>query len=977
MRIAFRIRNPAGSRLAAIGVLFSLAASLAWGQSQSINGTIRGQVTDATGVPVAAADITVTNDDTGFTRDVKTDSGGLYVAPDLPLGAYTVTVQSSGFAPVSNKGIRIEAGTSAVVNEQLHPGTVTTQVEVTGDAPVIEPARFDIGATIDPRETANIPLSSRNPYNFVLFQPGVSGIPNQELGIPDYVNTNGLVDRVNYELDGMQDTETDEYGLRLFAISQVYVNEVQTVSNAFAPEFGNTDGNIYNAITGSGTNSVHGMLQYIWRPSAANSRPMLLSATQPTPDSTLSNPSANVGGPIIKNKLFYYGAYEYILRGEPSPITITPTNAAEIGLPASQLGTAPEVEHAQFVDVRADWNISAKNSAFVRYNYFKNEFPYNSDVGGLYALSASSNFHDRAHIIGAQLITAFSPNLLNEFRGSWPYRNEKHVDSPSTGPGPMVYISGIAYFNGTNINGTVFQEKIPSFNDNVTWIKGSHTLKFGVGFEKPLLTQLSAIYSEFVFPSIAAYQAAQPGAPNYNPYGYSQLNVSIGHPGAGFHAYFVNAFAQDTWQIRKNVLVNYGLRYDLYQAPSGLADAPFIYTQSFRTPRADFSPRLGVAWQVTPTTVVRANIGVFYIQPPTDVWYNSLYNDGGTNSLIAQISSTSACAPAYPQTITSVSSGCLGIPSITATTPNFKNEYTWNGNLQVAQQLAKNDSLTLGYVMTNGRNIEFERNMNLINPIGYLADGRPVFSSAVNAQTRLYPQFNNITLQDVGSNSSYNALLVGYQHRWSAGFLARANYTWGHSISDAPEVSTYDCDGVIEDPTNRNRDRSDSCVDRPNAFTLSSVYEPQSHFESKLADTIIKNNQFVTTWNFLSGQPQTLFSNQVLNNDTTTSAVTRPLFVGRNSLRGPSIYQVDLRYTRGLGTWFEYIKPQLFVEANNLFNKHSNVTTLNTTAQVVPLPSAGSPIGSTVGEITTPAPLTYSSTLLQARILQFGARFQF
>ena len=91
---------------------------------------------------------------------------------------------------------------------------------------------------------------------------------------------------------------------------------------------------------------------------------------------------------------------------------------------------------------------------------------------------------------------------------TWPYRNEKHVEAPTTGPGPMVNISGVADFNGTNINGTKFQEKIPSFNDNLTWIKGSHTMKFGVDFIRPLLTQFSAVYSEYVFPSVAAYEAA-------------------------------------------------------------------------------------------------------------------------------------------------------------------------------------------------------------------------------------------------------------------------------------------------------------------------------------------------------------------------------------------------------------------------------------------------------------------------------------
>jgi hypothetical protein len=972
----------------------------AFSQSQSINGSIRGEVTDATGAPISAAHVNIKNTDTGFTRDVKTDSAGLYVVPDLPLGAYTITVDSPGFAPVKNSGIHLEAGMEAVVDEHMKPGTVTTEVEVTADASVIQPARFEIGSTINPVETANIPLSSRNPYNFVLFQPGVSGVPNAELGIPDFVNTNGLVDRVNYELDGMQDTETDEYGLRLYAISDSYVREVQTVSNAFAPEFGNTDGNIYNAVTGSGTNDVHGVAQFIWRPTVAASRPMLLSPESPTPDSTLSNPSGSVGGPILKNKLFYYGAYEYILRGEPSPITISPTNAALIGLPTSELGTAPEVEHATFVDARADWNISAKNTFFVRYNYFRNVFPYNSDVGGLFALSASSNFQDRAQIIGAQLVTAFSSNLLNEFRGSWPYRNEKHINAPTTGTGPMVDISGVAEFNGTNIDGTKFQEKIPSFSDNFTWIKGKHTMKFGVGYLRPLLTQFSAIYSEYVFPSVTDYLEALPtcvaGGPNTpicNPQSYSALDESIGTPGAGFQANFWDLFAQDTWQLRKNILINYGYRYDLYLAPKGIANAPFADTDRFRTPKGDFAPRLGISWMASPSTVVRANMGMFYIQPPTDVWYNSLFNDGGASSIIADIAPGTSCSPSYPNNA-SVTGSCLGVLSITATTPNFKNEYTWNGNLQISQQIAKNDSIYVSYVMTNGRNIQYEYDMNMQNPIAFLADGRPVYSSQINATTRVNPNFNNITLQAVGSNSSYNALLAGYEHRWSSGFLARANYTWGHSLTDAPEVSNFDCDGVVEDPSDRDRDRSNSCVDRPNAFTLSSVYEPQLHSDSGLLNGIVKQNQFVTTWNFLAGVPQNVVANHTLNNDTITSAYTRPLFVSRDTARGPSIYQVDLRYTRGFGEYHNF-RPQIFVEANNLLNRHSNVTTLNETATVNPLPSvctagtaagdascaaaitAAATNGATVGAITGAPTQAFESTLLQSRILQFGFKVAF
>ena len=142
---------------------------------------------------------------------------------------------------------------------------------------MVEPSRVNTGRTIDHAEIDNLPLTSRNPYNFIIFQPGVSGHPNPELGIPRTLNTNGLLDRINYQMDGMVDTESDRYGLRLFPISDIYVREVQTVSNSFAPEFGNTAGDIFNVITNSGSNKPHGEFYYIGRPIALAARPMLLA----------------------------------------------------------------------------------------------------------------------------------------------------------------------------------------------------------------------------------------------------------------------------------------------------------------------------------------------------------------------------------------------------------------------------------------------------------------------------------------------------------------------------------------------------------------------------------------------------------------------------------------------------------------------------------------------------------------------------
>jgi hypothetical protein len=975
-------------------ILPSISVQSALGQSQSINGTIRGTVMDATGAVLPDVTITITNVETGFTRQVKSGGDGIYIVPNLPIGAYSVLAEANGFAPLTQKGVNVGAGSSVTVDEQLHAGSVATQVMVVGDAPILEVSRLDLSRTISEEETQNLPLSSRNPYNFILFQPGVSGHPNPENGIPRTVDTNGLVDRVNYQLDGMVDTESDRYGLRLFAISDSYVREIETISNSYSPEFGNTAGIIFNTITGSGTNTYHGTAGYIWRPEAASSCP-ILATCNPAVAGGVVKPSlhvddviGNVGGPVIKDKLFYYAAYEHLRRSYPQPNTIGAAmeNFLEtLGVDqASDFKTAPTVQHAQWFDTRMDAAINKKNQLFIRYNYFRNVYPFNSDDGGSYAISAAADFQDRAHIIGAQLVTTFSPDLFNEFRGSWPYRNEHHVADALTGAGPMVHISaatvgGVAYnavyFGGSNSVGDKFQEKIPSFNDNITWIKGKHSMKYGFGFQQNLDTQLADIYTQYNFANITQYENAESGK---SPQVYSSLAASIGNPGAAYHSVFFDFFGQDSWQLRKNLLVTYGVRYDQYRAPTPPAGEPFAYTQNFRTPEGDFSPRLGVSYQPFTKTVVRLNAGIFYEATPTNTWYNPLYNNGaaGTGSFITTIAGSSTpgtCQPAFPNSPQNVPAGCISTQSIYALTPRFKNEYVWNANLQVAQQIAKNDSLTVGYILTNGRNMQFLRNMNLINPTSYLADGRPVYSTSVSAATRAYPQFNNITLIDIGSNSSYNALTATYEHRLSAGLTTSASYTWAHSITNTPEGNSYEFSTPVEDTSDPLRDRGNSGINRPNALTISLVYEPNTQFENRILNGAIRNNTFALLGNMSSGDEQSITTSTDLNNDAI--ATSRPLYVGRDSVRTPAIYQYDLRYTRTLATLFDKVQPKLQIEGNNILNR-SNVTSINTSATVV-TPATYVSGGLPIGTITTQPTFRPTSTLLEARILQFGLKFDF
>ncbi len=949
------------------GVLFSLIlaglALPAFSQTQAINGSIRGRVTDQANAAITEAQVTIENAQTGFNRSASSNEDGYYVFPNLPLGSYTVRIQKAGFNTQSHPDVVLDAGTEATIDAQLQVGATSTSIEVTGGAPVVDPSRVNIGVTIGKEETDNLPLTSRNPYNFVLLQPGVSGHPNAELGIPRLLNTNGLVDHVNYQLDGTVATQSDRYGLRLFAIADSYVREVQAISSSYAPEFGKTAGDVFNVITDSGGNQFHGEVQFLGRPLDAVARPILATPTTTIP--AANDFAANAGGRLIKDKLFFFASYEHIKRATPTPTTITPANAAAIGIPGNLLATAQSIQHAQWVDFRLDWAITQKHQFFVRYNYFRNRFPFNTNNGGLFALDAASDFSDRAHVLGAQLLSTFSPNVLNELRFGWPYRNNRHVANALTGTGSEITISGIANFGGSTAVGDRFQEKIPNLNDNFTVVKGAHTFKAGFGFQQNLDNQAADIYTQYVFPTIAAYLSARSGA---TPLSYSTFNATVGQPGAWYHSFFWDVFAQDSWQITPKLLAVYGVRYDQFRGPGGDPNALLASSQHFRVPEGNFAPRLGLAWSITPKTVLRASSGLFYEAPPTNLWYNAIYYDGASSSYSASISSGAPGAPPFP---TVVANGTLPRSSQTvyAIAPNFKNGYAINSSFQITRQLGQNDSLTLAYVNTNGRNLEYLRNTNLINPVRYLADGRPVYSSAINAATRLDPRFNNIELQDIGANSSYNAATVTYQRRFVHGLEAFASYTWSHSLSDAPEANSYDQGSLtIEDPTNRRRDRANTSINRPDAASFSTVWGPTyKGISNRILRYLANDNQLTAMFVASSGDEQNITANRLLNGDPLAGSgagnATRPLFIGRNTLRTGNIYQFDLRYTRSFFKVWERLRPSFFAEANNVIN-HPNITTINTTAGV----------NAATGAIVTQPSLAPVSTLLEGRIIQLGVR---
>src|SRR5437899_2013489 len=290
-----RRSDPAMIRACFSTLLCLLLAAPLFAQSQAANGSIEGTVVDTSGAVLPGVTVTVINIDTGAERSVVTNDKGLYRALLLPLGAYRVVAELPGFKKFEQTGVRLSVGQTAVVNVTLGVGAVSETITVNADSPLLDTARIDIGHTMSDQEVHNLPLVARNPYNFALVQPGVTGIENVEFGVPRLA-ANGAAMRINYMIDGNTNTEKDRAGLRLLPMSEVMIQVVKVIIIGFTHEFGQTMGMVYNAVTPSGTNTFKGEASYLFRRKAFSAFPFFFNCGSTTPTANCPSLDSVIAG---------------------------------------------------------------------------------------------------------------------------------------------------------------------------------------------------------------------------------------------------------------------------------------------------------------------------------------------------------------------------------------------------------------------------------------------------------------------------------------------------------------------------------------------------------------------------------------------------------------------------------------------------------------------------------------------------------
>ena len=893
-------------------------ASTAAAQGQAINATLEGTVTDSSGAVLPGVTVTVANTDTGDVRVALTNESGVYRAPLLPLGSYRVSAELSGFRKFEQTGIILSAGQAAVLDIQLGIGSVTEIVAVVANTPVVDLARIEQGRTLNEREIKTLPLTSRNPYNFALLQPGVVGFETQEFGVPR-LTANGALLRVNYQIDGNDNTQKDRAGLRQMPMSEVMIREVKVVTTGYAPEFGQTMGMVYNAITPSGTNALRGQGSYRFQRKPFVAFPFFTTTRATKPPTEVNIFTADNGGPIVRDRTHYFAGFENARRDFSGGrvITIAPANAARLGL--SEPAYMPAAGDTKFAIGKLDHQLSQTQRLSVRYIFFDNSI-VNNIGGGLNSVQRATDFIDRQHSTAAQVVSTVGSSLLNELRLQYATRNQSRVPGAQAGAGPAITVSGVAQFGGpvatASDAGFAFTENIFQVTDNVTHLRGNHAYKYGFSAEAVKDTRRQAPFQLYTFPTVDAYLAARSGA---TPRGYTSFQQFFGDPDLEYTTSMLAFFVQDDWRLSPDFKLLYGLRYDAYAPPDARQNAPVQSSREFRKDQNNFQPRVGFAWTLGASrrTVVRGNSGLMYDQPLNAIYEQALLNDGTTTRGSATLQPVQAGAPAFP----AVLSAGTAAASNTAWTvdPDFQVARMWQNNVQVERGLGAIYSAAVGVSYSRGDNLPVVTNVNLASPIGTLPDGRPIYSTAINAATRVDPRFNAIFGTQAIGESTYTALTLQLTRRNTRGVQWDVAYTLGKSEDNAPipgTLSVMGDTGGRSDPSSLDRDKGPHILDQRHTFVGSLVAEPQVDLDG-IGGAILNDNQFGVALQFASGIPVNIRSNRELNNDAVGS--DRPNGVGRNSMSLPARYNVDLRYSRLFpvrGT----TRAEFLIEVKNIFN---------------------------------------------------------
>ncbi len=786
-----------------------LFACGAFAQSTT-DGAIGGTVTDPSGAVVPNAGVSAKNFGTGASASGKSDEGGRFLISHLAPGVYSVEITASGFGAFKATSVTVEVGRTTTIDAALGVQAQTETVMATAEAPVITTDRADFSTNINSTTIDNLPINGRRWSTFALSTPGA--VPDGNFGLVSFRGVSGLLN--NNTVDGGDNNQAffaEEKGrTRIsYSISESSIREFQVNTSNYSAEYGRSAGGVTNAVTKSGTNNVHGEAFWFYRSSDFGAfnpfQTIVLPPPAPStpiavkPEDKRHQFGGNIGGPVIKDKLFFFFNADQQKRNFPgvanasSPAAFfAPLSAAELttltspspggrGLTAAQAnaglaflqsltGVVSRTGDELLLFPKVELTVNSNNHLSMEYNRMRWSSPAGIQTAGVVFRGRESFGNDfvKDDTVIARLVSTVTPTMINEFRFQYGRDFEFENTQPpisgepisQKGISPQITISGSAgiVFGKPNfLDRRAFpDEHSYEIADNFSISRGRHLYKFGADVIRfhdlnDNLFQEGGAYSYNTrVDYISDYAAAvnnfpQPACTSGGARVacYSSYNQGFGPTAFEFTTWDYGFFFQDDWRIKPHLTLNLGLRWDYEKLPDPqIPNAALPATSQFPRDKNNFGPRVGVAWDITGRSkyVLRGGYGIYYGRIINSTISNAITNTGVTSGQLQfQFVPTTAAAPLYPRIVATAPPPTVNAPDVVVFAPDTQNPLIHEFDLVYEQQIATNTAISVSYVGSLGRNLPIFIDRNLFAPtntITYTFSGGPS-----NGQTVTMPLF--------------------------------------------------------------------------------------------------------------------------------------------------------------------------------------------------------------------------------------------
>ncbi|HKI04487.1 MAG TPA: TonB-dependent receptor [Thermoanaerobaculia bacterium] len=936
--------------LCALLVLLILPPTPALAQSQATGGEIEGTVTDEAGGVLPGAVVLIINLGTGLTRATTTDESGRFRAPLLPVGTYEVKAEADGFATNLSPNFVLNIGQTLTVTIPLQLAA-SDHLLVTAEAPVIEVGRTQQASTVSERAVANLPVNGRNFIDFVLTTPGVTRDVRQ--GDISFAGQRGTLNSL--VVDGA-DTNNTFFGQTLgrtgsgrapYQFSQDAVQEFQVNRNAYSAEYGRAGGAVINVVTKSGTNEFHGSLFEFYRDKSLNANSFVNKTAVPErPKSPyhFDQFGGSLGGPIKRDKAFFFVNYDGQRNEVPNDVNID-QNLAGLTLPndadtaaglARLRALGNSYTRGQDQDVllaKVDWHLSEAQLVTARYN--QQEFTgVNFENGGpTNAAEHTGNSLVKTKTLNASLSSIFGSALFNEARAQYA-KDEEPGEANSALPEATIRQSGRTILT---VGRNFFSPRETTIDrlqgaDTLTWVKGDHTWKTGFDVNRDeILNFFPGNFSgAYTFNSIASYNRGIPDAPGER---YVQAFAGPGTTGATTNPdiFETAVFLQDEWDVRTNLKLTAGLRYDRQdfeqpqvRNPDPQLAAAGIDTSFLNIDDDNVAPRLGLAWTPNPRLVVRGGYGLFYGRTPS-IMVGTAHSNNGIN--VQTVTFTGSQAPRYPFVFPTLPTGAaLPKPTIFVFDSEFENPEVHQASLGADYQLTDDIAIGAGYLYVRGRNLQRSTDINLFAPVPtqVAVQGGGTVTVQQFPTARPFTNFDRIIQFESTAESEYNGLTFELRKRFDGRLLYNVAYTLGKVEDTVPDATAVVPNGSDDakfpsNPFDFDADRAPGNNDQRHRLVVSGLWDLDYRREASGLQRALLGGwslSWIATWQ--TGQPYSRTVTNDLNRDGNTRNDIVP--GSRNSQRLPDTYNLDLRVAKRIPLTGG-ANLELIGEAFNLFDR--------------------------------------------------------